>query len=164
MLPVLLMACATIAFAAGHSTPPENIPTGVKLTGRFVGWIEGARLTSFGLNYDSLIFAVQTGPRPHIVKISYPFLLYEPQITKPRLDYTTVYTFHAVPDNTCKGTLEDMSRRYVLNAAGAFEASERSLGYTQHVPPLDLPWHETLQCYVIGPEVAAEIEASFDSY
>jgi hypothetical protein len=154
------MLSVVTAFAKEHSKQqPKPIP-GVKLTGRFVGWIEGPRLTSFGMNYDSLIFAVESGSGTTFITLSYGFMLYEPLIPKSRLAYTQLYTIHAVPNRRCEGTLENMSRKYLFNSQGAFEKVERGVAYTRDIPPLELPWNAVLPCYAVTPDVVMEIQSS----
>lgn len=158
---VLLLLCAVRVSSSDHSKKPAPPPPppGVQLTGRFVGWIEGPRLTSFGPNYDSLIFAVETSPQPTIVKLSYGFMLFEPQVPKSFLEYTKLYTIYAIPDKTCSGTLENMARRYQFNSQGDFEKVVRGVAYARDVPPLDLPWSSLVQCYVITPDTVIEIQS-----
>ena len=157
---VLLMLSVMTAFAKDHSKQQQKPIPGVKLTGRFVGWMEGPRLTSFGMNYDSLIFAVESGSKTTFITLSYGFMLYEPQIPKSDLAYTTLYTIQAVPDKRCDGTLENMSRRYVFNSQGAFEKVERGVAYTRDLPALELPWNALLPCYSLSPHVVREIQSS----
>jgi hypothetical protein len=121
------------------------------LVGRFVAWINGPRLTSFGVNYESYLFEVAGPFGPHIVTLSYSFALFESQIPKAVLDYSQIYFVQATHNPSCDDTLADMAETYIFNSQQEFVAINFPISYVKNAPSAILPWKTVLPCYSVLP-------------
>lgn len=156
---LLLVVCCTLGF--GTRTSSAQVP-GTILAGRFVAWIDGARLTSFGLNHDSYIFQVESAQGPQFVTLSYAFAQFEPELPKSLLDYSQLHKVRAVPDQRCGETLETMSRSFLFTPKGEFLEVKYALTYVKNVPPITLPWKASLPCFVLPLSEVAQLRKAME--
>jgi hypothetical protein len=146
---VLVLALSTLTGLGCAARAPKE--AGTTLSGRFVAIVDGPRLTSFGRNHESYIFETQSPGGPQFVRLSYRFLLYQPQVPRRTLDYSQVYKIAAVKEDACTETLEKISKTLVFNPAGDFAGTNFAITYAKNVPTLALPWKSPLPCYVLSP-------------
>lgn len=128
------------------------------LTGRFVAWIDGPRLTSFGANRQSYIFQVASGPEPQYVILRYSFFLYEPQMPRWAFDYFRVYSFQAVKNDHCMQTLEEISKRFVFDTRGRVVGTQYGINYSKNAPPLTLLSKTPMPCYALSALTVSSIQ------
>jgi hypothetical protein len=122
------------------------------LTGRFVAKIPGPRLTSFGSNHDSYVFAVDSPTGSTFITLSYTFFLYEPQIHDRFLDYSRRYKIAAVRHPRCDRTLDALSETAIFDHDGAFVGIEYAVTYAEGAQAVHIPSKVTLPCYVLSAE------------
>ena len=144
LLLVILVCTPLVRGADEPPASPEEL-----LVGRFVAWINGPRLTSFGVNYESYLFEVAGPFGRHIVTLSYSFALFEPQIPKAVLDYSQVYFVQATPNPSCDDTLTNMAETYVFNSQQKFVAINFPVSHVKNAPSAMLPWKTVLPCYSV---------------
>jgi hypothetical protein len=151
---IVLQMCSSAAFGAStKSTEAES-----SLTGRFVARIDGPPLTSFGSNRQSYIFQINSYPEPQFVILRYTFFLYEPQIPRWALDYIHVYNFHAVKNDHCTQTLEEISKRYVLDKKGKIIGTQYGINYLKNAPPLAPLSKTPMPCYALSSQSVSSIQ------
>jgi hypothetical protein len=148
---VIYLAIATGSWAGSAVKPGA-------FTGRFVGRVEGPPITGFGANRRYYIFEIDSSSEPQFAIISYTFFIYEPVLPRTVLDYSRIFTINAVLDGRCGQTLEQVSKRWLFNANGAFDKTKYELVYSTNLPPLTLPWKQPLPCYALSPQSAASIQ------
>ena len=139
------------AVATGCSARAAKQPRMV-LTGRLVARVDGPRLTGFGQNHESYIFEMFSPGAPQFVRLSYKFLIYEPQVPKRTLDYSRLYKITAVRDDACDETLEKLSKTLAFNSGGDFVEIKYAITYAKNVPPLPLAWKLPMPCYLLSPQ------------
>jgi len=150
---IVLMCCGlTIASSARSAGKPGT------LTGRFVAQVDGPSLTGFGANHEFYIFQIESYPKPQFAILSYTFFLYHPQLPRRVFDYSHLYNFPAAWDQRCAHTIEEIGKRFVFDANGQFIEIKNAITYSKNVPPLTLPWKESLPCYVMSPLSVKSIE------
>jgi hypothetical protein len=129
------------------------------LHGRFVASITEPPLTSFGLNYQSLIFEIMSPNGKRFVRIMHPFALFEPQIPSCVLDYKQSFEVVATHSNACSESISKMSRKYVFDDEGKFVGFKSGIEYSKGMPtPPTIPWDEALQCYVVSSQDVSLIQ------
>ena len=145
-----MLVCLSITMAAQTSSV---------LTGRFAARIGGPVLTTFGANQESYVFEITSTPSPQFVVLSYAFLLYEARLPDV-LDYSHLYTFSAEPNEQCRGSIEELSRRYLFDEHGAFSGVKLEIEYSKNAPALNLPMKTRLLCYLLDWETVSLIAKS----
>jgi len=121
------------------------------LHGRFVAWIDGPPLTSFGLNYQSFVFEIMSPKGRQFVRIMHSFALFEPQIPSCVLDYKRSFELVATHSNVCSQSVSNMSKKYVFDDEGRFVGFKSAIEYSKGVPiTLPIPREQPLQCYVVS--------------
>jgi len=140
-----MLICSSITLAAQNSSV---------LTGRFAARIRGPVLTTFGANHEFYVFEITSSPSPQFVVLSYAFLLYEARLPDV-LDYSHLYTFSAEPNEQCRASIEELSRRYLFDEHGTFSGVKLEVEYSRNAPALNLPWKERLLCYLLDWETVS---------
>jgi hypothetical protein len=143
---ILLQVGSSVVF--GAST--KSMEAQSSLTGRFVARIDGPALTSFGSNRQSYIFQVNSSPEPQFVILRYTFFLYEPQIPRWAFDYFRVYSLHAVKNDQCMQTLEDVSKRFVFDKKGRITGIQYGINYSKNAPPFASLSKTPMPCYALS--------------
>ncbi len=150
LIVVLGVSTAIQPALAGNLNPK---PRRITVSGRIVAKVPTETFTTVGLNYQSLLFEIQnrkTGPE--LVKLSYRFLIREPQLPSSFLDYSLVHKFRMTRDEGCDESWSDVSSRYIFDDAGKLGAKLEDVVYARNAPALQLQAQSILPCYVVTPE------------
>ena len=147
---IVLAVClfAQLVVAAGLAPEPRTSTIHV----RFIAREQPIARTSFGDNWDSYIAELQhkNGER-ELIRLSYRFLYYEPQMPQSFLDYSYVYGFRALRSEECSATIAAATRKYAFGTAGRIEIHKTALHYASDAPQLDEGSQAVLPCYVVRP-------------
>ena len=144
----LLLFCAT---TATNSSANSTKQLETELTGKFVAQVDGPPLTGFGSNHQSYVFEMYSPVGSQLVRLSYTFFIYEPQLPAAALDYSKLYKLTAIKNDACQDTLEKISKRFVFDSHGQFVEMKYALTYAKNFPSLTLSWTNPLPCYVLSP-------------
>jgi hypothetical protein len=144
----LLLICVT---TATNSPANSTKQLETELTGKFVAQVDGPPLTGFGANHQSYVFEMYSPVGSQLVRLSYTFFIYEPQLPVAALDYSKLYKLAAIKNDTCQDTLEHISKRFVFDSHGQFVEMKYALTYAKNFPSLTLSWTNPLPCYVLSP-------------
>jgi hypothetical protein len=134
-----------------HTLGPKRAIT----NGRFVAKIPLQGITSFGLNYESYIFEVETGDKHNtkqLIKFSYRFDQREPRLPFSFFDHLLTHKFRLTRDEECDESWEGMSSLLVFDSAGVFHGKQNALVYAKNAPVLKLDPRSMLACYVGTPQ------------
>jgi len=108
--------------------------------------------TSFGDNWDSYIAELQhkNGER-ELIRLSYRFLYYEPELPYSFLDYSYVLRFRAVRNEECGTTMAAATRRYTVEREEKIGIQNAAFRYASDAPKIDEGSQAILPCYVVRP-------------
>jgi hypothetical protein len=108
--------------------------------------------TTFGENWDFYLAELQHKEGEHeLVRLSYRFLHYQPEIPELAFDYSYRHSFRAVLDGECSGSIAAATRRYVFGPEKKIEIQKAALRYASAAPRIDEDSNAILPCYVIRP-------------
>jgi len=155
---ILLCIVLQMGSSAAFGASTKAMEAQSSLTGRFVARIDGPPLTSFGSNRQSYIFQINSYPEPQLVILRYTFFLYEPQIPRSAFDYFHVYNFHAVKNEHCMQTLEEISKHYVLDKKGKIIGTQYGINYSKNAPPLASLSKTPMPCYALSSQSVSSIQ------
>jgi len=149
-IPIMLViwSLAPCAIAAGPAATPRASTIHVRLIARE----QPMARTSFGYNWDSYIAELQHKNGEHeLIRLSYRFLYYEPEIPHSVFDYSYVHGFRAVRDAECSTTIAMATRKYAVGKDGKITTQKASLRYASTAPTVDEDSQRILPCYVVRP-------------
>jgi hypothetical protein len=112
-----LVICTLVPCAAAAG--PAATPRASTIQVRFIAREQPIARTSFGYNWDSYIAELQhkNGER-ELIRLSYRFLYYEPEMPPSFLDYSYVHGFRAVHDEGCNTSMAATTRKYTVGREG----------------------------------------------
>ncbi len=150
LVAVLGLSMAGQPVLAGNLIPK---PKRVTFSGRMVAKVPTETLSTMGLNYQSYLFEVQSRKEgPELIKVSYRFLIREPQLPASFLDYSLLHKFRMTRDESCDESWGDVSSRYVFDREGKLSAKLQDIVYARNAPVLQLEAQTSLPCYVATPQ------------
>jgi hypothetical protein len=145
-----LVICTLVpcAAAAGPAATPRASTIHVRLIARE----QPIAHTSFSDNWDSYIAELQhkNGER-ELIRLSYRFLYYEPEMPHAFLDYSYVHRFRAVRDEECGTTMAAATRRYTVGREGKIRIQKAAFRYASDAPTINEGGQANLSCYVVRP-------------
>lgn len=129
-------------------------PKRVTLSGRIVAKVPTEGFTTVGLNYTSYVFEVENRKQeasPQLIKVSYRFLIREPQLPTSLFDYSLMHKFRMTRDEGCDESWGDVSTRFIFDNEGELRGKLEDVVYARNAPALHLEAQSTLPCYVVTP-------------
>jgi hypothetical protein len=144
------VAVQSVAASGLHRQSPKS----TIMSGRIVAEVRTEGLTSFGLNYQSYVFEVETRNKPvtrSFIKFSYRFDQREPRLPKSFFDYSLTHKFRMTREEECDESWEGISSRFEFDNAGNFRSKQSALVYAKDAPVPQLDPHVTLACYIGTP-------------
>jgi len=124
------------------------------MSGHIVAKVPLEALSTFGLNYESYIFEVETGGKhggKELIKLSYRFDQREPRLPKWFFDYSLTHTFRMKRDEDCDESWEGVSSKLLFDDAGSFHGKQSGLLYASNASVPEVEPRLTLACYVATP-------------
>jgi len=149
---IVSQVCSSVALGASANSTEAQ----ASLTGRFVAQVDGPALTSFGWNRQSYIFQITSHPEPQFVILRYTFFLYEPQMPRWAFDYFRVYSLHAVRNDQCTQTLEEIAKRFVLDTKGRIIGIRYGINYSKNAPLLSSS-NTPMACYALSSQSVSSL-------
>jgi hypothetical protein len=152
---LLLTLCLGIAVPRGEAEGLRTaVPEHKVMSGHIVAKVPLGALSTFGLNYESYIFEVETNGKhgtKQLIKLSYRFDQREPRLPKSFFDYSLTHSFRMTRDEDCDESWEAVSNRLVFDDAGNFHGKQSALIYASNSPASEVEAGLRLACYVATP-------------